>query len=415
MDTGLTRPTPWGKLLGRSQPPRQRLDTILSTPGAANLVPRISVEDFYYLIKDLGVEDSAELLGLASAQQIRGCLDFDVWERDQVVSSRLLRWLRILSGELLPAHFARAAHAIDLELLALLYARFCRIYDQTLGEGPPEDSDLTRHNTPDTFYVIEIDAEPETAQVLEQILDRLYAADASLGRRLVLEAKWGLPSELEESSYRWRSGRMSDLGFIEYFEAVEVYRPLDPYVEREAGRSGPRPVATCQDDTVVLPAVFASSFDSDTFFSRTLEGLEDTSLVENLGAALLALLNRILAADRIDPADIDGVRQTIARAHDTLSLGLEFLADGDLDRSVQVLTEYTLTRIFRVGFSLTVDLSRSARRIAVSPEQEALLEPLLRARPLLPRIMDDPPQSGERPFRTRKDLQRARDFLAGLE
>src|SRR5258708_38963567 len=37
-----------------------------------------------------------------------------------------------------------------------------------------------------------------------------------------------MTSSLEEIAIRWRSGRMSDLGVTDYYEALEVYRELDP-------------------------------------------------------------------------------------------------------------------------------------------------------------------------------------------
>ncbi len=35
-------------------------------------------------------------------------------------------------------------------------------------------------------------------------------------------------AELEETSYRWRAGRMADLGYIDYYEALAVFRPSCP-------------------------------------------------------------------------------------------------------------------------------------------------------------------------------------------
>lgn len=401
---------PWGDLLARSQPPRHRLDVILSDPAAASLVPRLPVEDFYYLVKDLGIDDAGELLALASADQLRGCIDFDVWERDRVVSSRLLRWLRVLADELLPGRFARAIQAVDIEVLALLLARSCHVHDRSVGEEPAEDSTLPRYNTPDTFYCLEFEADNETTQVIEQVIDRLYGTSAEFARRLLLETKWGLASELEESSYRLRSGRMADLGFIEYYEALEAYRYVNPQSAAAVEHTTWRPLGPTEEVTV-LPAVFAWSFGEDSFLTRALRRLVDARLVEHLGATLLALFNRVLAADHVDPADIDAVRDTLSRAHDTLSLGLEQVSGGDLERATVALERAPLLFVFRVGFSLTVDLARVAKRRRDAGDLDPNLDPLLETRPLYPRGLDDPPGGGTRPFRTLADVARADRFL----
>lgn len=411
-DDSLTAATshPWNALLARSQPARQRLDVILSDPSAATLVPRLPVEDFYYLVKDVGLDDAGELLGLASAEQFRTCVDFDIWERDQVVSSRLLSWLRIVVSELLPAGFVRAVHALDLEVLALLLARHCRVYDRSLGEEPEEGSATPRYSTPDTFFIIEIDADRDSTLVIEQLLDRLHAVDAELARRLILEAKWGLVSELEETSYRLRSGRMADLGFIEHYEALEVYRYLDPNTAANVGPARWR--AAGPVEATVLPALFASSFRSESFLTRVLDGIGEARLIEQLGSALLAMLNRVLAADRIDPADIDAVQDTVQRAHDTLSLGLEHLADDHVARGSALLERMPLLQIFRVGYSLTVDLAQRAKQLRQGGSDDANLDPLLEPRPLYPRALDSPPLGGARPFRTVEDVRKVAGYLS---
>jgi hypothetical protein len=402
---------PWAALLARSQPPRQRLDVILSHPAAASLVARMPIEDFYFLVKDLGVADSAELLGFATAEQLRGCLDFDIWERDHVVILRILAWLRVLCSEVAATRFVEAIRAIDIELLAFLFASFARVYDRTLGEEPDEGGTLPSFGTPDTFFTLEIEADSDTTQILEQFLDRLYAVDAELARRILLEAKWGMVSELEESSYRWRSGRMSDLGFIEYYEAIEVYRYLSPQGAGAAPSSRWQAAAPHESPTV-LPAVFAASLASESFLNRVLAQLADARLVEDLGGALLSLLNRVLAADRVDPAELDAVQETVARARDTLSLGLEHLAGGDVPQAAAVLRQRPLIEIFRIGFSLGIDLQREARKLRAAGNQDAAIEPLLGTRPQYPRHLDQPPAAGTRPFCSLADVERVRDWLS---
>jgi hypothetical protein len=286
------------------------------------------------------------------------------------------------------------------------------VHDRTQGEQPDESSTAARYATPDTFFVVEIDTDSDSAQVIERLLERLYSVAADEARRLLLEAKRGLLSELEESSYRLRSGRMADLGFIEYYEALEVYRYVDP---QGVANSEPIPwrLAGPIEDTV-LPALFASPFRGDSFFTRVLREIRAARLIEQLGAVLLALLNRVLSADRVDPADVDAVEAVVQRAHDTLSLGLEHLAEGDIGRGVAFLERLPLIRVFQVGYSLTVDRARRARQLRERGSDDPGLDPLLEPRPLYPRALDVPPTAGARPFRSREDLRRLDQYLSEL-
>ena len=65
------------------------------------------------------------------------------------------------------------------------------------------------------------------AEVIIRLVDSLYRSDKDLARRLLVAATSELDSELEETAYRWQRGRMADLGFADYYEALEVYRELD--------------------------------------------------------------------------------------------------------------------------------------------------------------------------------------------
>ena len=51
-------------------------------------------------------------------------------------------------------------------------------------------------------------------------------------------------AELEEMAYRWRQARMADLGFADYYEALEVYRELDPASVQLGDAAAPAPGAT---------------------------------------------------------------------------------------------------------------------------------------------------------------------------
>jgi len=56
----------WRAVLARSRNPRKRLELVMADPLASSLVPQIPVEDFYYLVRGVGLEDSLEVLRFAS-------------------------------------------------------------------------------------------------------------------------------------------------------------------------------------------------------------------------------------------------------------------------------------------------------------------------------------------------------------
>src|SRR6185436_11846369 len=160
---------------------------------------------------------------------------------------------------------------------------------------------------------------------------------------------------------------------------------------------------------------FAEALGENSLFEQALAGIDDDALLATLSASLVALLNRVLVADRVDAADVELVRETTARVRDTLSLELDHLAGGDGGRAVDLLTQVALTDVFRVGYSLTAALARRARALDRAGVIDPNVDALIGARPLFPGALDAQPVGGERPFRSIADLDVVDVYLKELE
>jgi len=354
----------WRAALARARTSR-RAEALLELPNAEAIVPTLPVQDLYYVIKEVGLADAHDLLALASPAQVRGFLDFDVWEREKLATARAAEWIDALI-DLGPDKLGAAMRAFDVELPSLWLAQHARVYDLSLGEAPPEDTEHLLWPSPDRFFLVEITAEGSAARTTERLLDHLYRADPELGRRVIMGARWELPSELEEMSYRWRSGRLADLGFVDYYEALEIYKYLDPQsvrVGEDTARPEPQPAEG--EPASALPAPLAEAIGEQTFFHRAMNALgpKEPDETARISQNLVTLANQVMAADRIDPADLDGVRGALERALGYLSMGLEYVSRGDLGRAEEALRTIALVRLFRVGVSLTLQLGKLAKTL----------------------------------------------------
>jgi len=413
--------------LGRGRKLR-RADALLEAPNLEAAVRALPGDELYYVLHEIGLAEGADILASATSEQLAVMLDFAIWERDQINPAEYGEWLTAIAS----APFERIGRwmkGIDSELLGLILRRGAAIYDLTQGE-PPEEPEGTFYPTPDGFFVLDVrvtpvvDDGPDPARALIALVDAMYRTDNEFARRIIVGAIGELDAELEESAYRWRQARMADLGFADYYEALEVYRELDPATVRIGdGPARARTVVDARGDGASLrvPTALAERLgDTDgSAFSRAAQKLTAGDELDDLRFALVALTNRVLAADRIAPGDDEAVSAVLDRLLATLDLATERLAQGDDERGAAALRTIPLARLFRLGVSLCGKVKRLALTLRregpfgaqgfnlAETDDATVLESVSRLRPMFPRLLDDPPSAGERPFRHLVDLARA--------
>jgi hypothetical protein len=429
--------SPFRAELGRGRRLR-RADALLAERDVESAVRALPGDELYYVLHELGHEDAAPLLAAATADQLQVVFDFAVWQRDQIEPDALAEWAEAIAHAP-PDRIADWLAGLDAELVALILRRGARIHDITQAPAP-EEPEGTFFPTPDGFFVLDVVGLPpgdaaapasesdqaDRMAVIIRLIDSLYRADKHLARRLLVAAAGEMDSELEEAAYRWQRGRMADLGFADYYEALEVYRELDLAGVRVGEGKPPALRATVDaaagsGDALRVPSALAQRL-TDTGgspFARAAQKLAGGDEIEELRFALVALTNRVLAADRVSPGDDEAVGATLQRLAATLDLALERLAPGDDDRAAAALRTIPLVRLFRSGVTMIGKVRRLALALVrggpfgrqalalAEPEDAAILEPLTRARPLYPRLLDQPPAAGERPFQSLTDLARA--------
>jgi hypothetical protein len=394
----------------------RRVDALLSATDAASEVAALSVTELYLLVREVGFADTHELVALATPEQIRGCLDLDIWDRDRLQTEAMKPWLAaVIEGGF--EKLGQVWERLDNELTALFFARATTIYDLSMEEEPDDSDGCPVVLTPDSFFGVKITApDDDSVRLVHQLVDDLYRADGSgtLARHTLMAARSEPTSELEEMSYRWRAGRLADIGYVDFYDALEVFRPLDPSSveigEGSEDRVGP---ATEGARSVGrLPVPIAERVISRSFLARALDQVHDRDDAERLESAMLVLVNKVLSAARVSPGDSEALSIGGEHALATLALGLETVSRGDVDSAALALRTVSLTRLHRVGYTVTLRLGRLARALApraatAAEPTPSILKALLLRRPFFPRELDTPPQDGPRPFERGDDIRRA--------
>jgi hypothetical protein len=407
--------------LARGQRAR-RSEEIFASDDPPATIAALPPDEFFYVIHELGFPDAMEILVHGTPEQIQAVLDFSLWDRDRVAMTASDEWLAALVEAPVEA-LGKWAQGIDVELLAFLIRQRCRIYDLSLEEVPDEvESPLW--NSPDRLFTLEFLGDQDQVRVTQHLVDALYRYSPDLMRRLLVGMRSENDAEMEETAYRWRAGRMADLGFVDFQEALLAYQELDPTAvhigsERTPSvRSQSEPV---DDVHLRLPMVVTERLSGKTPFARAVAGLQTREEAAELHYALVALCNRVLSADQINPSDEEAIRGVLDRLSATLDLAIEFLARGDSEREVAAVRSIPILTLHRLGTSLIGKLRRLAIALrrknpfaVLAPaldifetEDAEILASLTRTRPLFPQLLDEPAAAGQRPFATLADIAKA--------
>jgi hypothetical protein len=415
-------PGPLARLRAQLAGPRgaRKVDALLSTPDPEAAVAVLPVTELFELISELGLDDAADIVHLATPEQIRGCLDLEIWDRDAARMELARPWL----AALIDAGYEKVSQVfagLDAEWRALFLQRHAQIWDLTLGEEPPEDTADPLYFTVDRFFALELLGDEDTQRLLRQLLDDLYRGDPDVARHTLMAARSEPPAELEEQAMRWRAGRLADLGFLDYYESLELFRPLDADAVAIGEGTEDRIGSVVDTDATAadLPIAVAEHVLARSFLARAWDRVDDPAEHERLEAALVLVVNKILSAARARPGDPASLRAGADYATATISLGLEVLTRGDIDRAATALGSVALGRLFRVGYTVGARLARLAHGLAsrtrtAGEPAAAVIAALTQPRPWFARILDEPGRIGIRPFESQADVRRVAEVLARL-
>ncbi len=356
-----------------SLPPEKALDRILSDPRAVELVHSFPEQDLYFLIHDIGPEDSLPLLSLASDNQWEHIIDLEVWLRDTIDIKSVTRWMSLLM-EADPKRFFRWVLEEKLEFMEFYLFRNIEIRVREHDQDP-SDFGQDFFTLDETYYIrfIEVPSESESEklsdeqrkQFIEKLLERFAGFDHRIYHKILLEASSVIPAESEENSYKWRSARLAEKGFLPFDEAVGIYQSLKPQALREKVA---KPKSGIADDPIPLPVPQYpfNMFKADNHFTRALAILDPEAALQDVQTEFANLCNQIIVADQKTVRERDDLQTIVSKACGYISIGLEQLEKDkkrvDPRQVAAILQKYPLSQIFKVGFGSALELKWQAEK-----------------------------------------------------
>jgi Family of unknown function (DUF6178) len=386
---------------------RQKIDLLLEAPDPLALVRAIPPQELYLALLEVGPDDAAEVVALASPEQFRHFVDLSAWPRSDEGprEGEIIHWLRLAREGAGGRHLGRIRAQItglDIELLALVLRRELTVHELSEDHQPDPANPNLAWYTSDRRFLLEFATERDF-ETLRQLIEDLYAQEPFAAGRLLETIRWEVPTELEETARRWREGRLRDLGVPGFEEALSFYA---------------RPATRPSDDVQAGPGT-ALAVLPRPILDTALDLLNGAEL-DTAEEALVYAVNAALVANRVSLNEANDVREQLADARATLSLGLEVLSSGDPQKAANVLVEKPVREIFQTAMGEAYKLQTKARKVAAAlrlPQAqvttlldeplESALQGMLKIRP----VIHEPGKRRPRAFGTRSDLLLAQSYL----
>ncbi|MBW2604343.1 MAG: hypothetical protein JRE28_08510 [Deltaproteobacteria bacterium] len=361
-----------------SLPPEKMLNSILNSKQSTALVHSFSEEDFYFLIHNIGIEDSHPLLYLASSRQWEYIVDLEVWQKDRIELASITRWFDLLF-KVDPNRFIKWSLDQKTEFMEFYLSKNIEVKIRETDQDPSElgDAFITLD---DIFYVRFID-EPIAVEsdgnesyetnkkhrdaFLLKYLKTLADNHHIAYQNVLMESSVIISAESEEEAYRLRNVRLAEKGFLPYEEAIGIYQPMKV---RDFKIQENKFITENPDRKlfVPVPLYHTGVIEEENHFTAALKNIKSEDVFEQIQTEFAGLCNQIISADRKTIREKDELKRMVKKACGYLNIGLEKLTEDDdepdIDHFASLIQNHSLSSIFRLGFGFALELKWRAEK-----------------------------------------------------
>ncbi|UCD89209.1 MAG: hypothetical protein JSW04_12375 [Desulfobacterales bacterium] len=354
------------------------LDAILDSSQPAALVHSFSEEDFFFLIHDIGIEDSYQLLTLASDRQWEYIVDLETWEKDRIELASVTRWFDLLF-KVDPSRFIRWFLEQKTEFIEYYLYKNIEVKIRETDQDPSDfgDAFFTLDDIfyirflDDSFYVSphengsDKDIKAQREAFLFKFLKMLSAFDHVTYQKILMESSSLIPAETEEEEYRLRSMRLAEKGFLPYEEAIGLYQPLSV---KQFKKKSPKFTTKDPERKLLLPLPIypTGMIEKEHLFANALKRIDIDDILEQVQNEFAGLCNRLVAADQKTVREKEKLKPIVQKACGYINIGLEGLIEDDgvfdVNRCSKLIQKYSLANIFKVGYGYALNLKWHAEK-----------------------------------------------------
>ncbi|MBI4382574.1 MAG: hypothetical protein HY579_00890 [Nitrospinae bacterium] len=338
---------------------RERLDMLFLSPRGIETVRALPPEEIYYMVKEMGEQETLPILSVISEDQLQYIFDVEWWLEDKFLPQRALHWLALLDQcsdpQALNWFLTEEFEPKVMVLQSLI--KVCKRDEMTdRYEGTEDLPHITLDGVYDIYFKV-----PEARPALEKTLKLLRTDCEKVYLSLMEAAIWYPVTPTVESAYRWRVFRAAERGIPEFEEAIAIYSRLDP----EALKTGtPSPEDFSEGGKyAAAPRYPLADADGSAFFGQCLGLIADAARTEAIRWELVYLANKVIVADRRDPSTLETQTAVMRKVLGYVNIGLEAGAEGDIHKGEKLLERAWIQSLFQAGYGQLLHLKWQAETL----------------------------------------------------
>ena len=298
----------------------------------------------YRFLQEKSPETCLQLLPLLSDEQFVRLFDYDIWQRERLSPQAALRWLdlyhRIGSRELLH-RFRSLDEEYQLVIMSSLVG--LTTHEELEQLSPQQQDCYTPLPCHKLYYTVKSE-QTEVREIVSACIETWLRQDLEWTYAMLTQAAGCLANEQEMLMLQFRTARMEEDGYVSSTEGNKIFVPIDLDDYRQRWQSTPLPVLAAQamtEDWFTQVIAYVNS-----------QRLYDADIQERVQLKLLFCSNTLCAATLTEISDRRGVKQMLQQTHAIVGLALDYLSEGDLQRSAEILAAEHSHVLFRVGMTL---------------------------------------------------------------
>ncbi|MCH7623132.1 MAG: hypothetical protein IIB46_03530 [Nitrospinae bacterium] len=339
-------------------PDNQKQNLLILSEKAMEVVRVLPPEEIYQMIKVIGEEDALPVLSLVNDDQLQFIFDLEWWIGDKFQPKRALEWLDLLDQCDEPK-IIEWFITEEFDQKVMLMQALIKVYKKDEMTDSYEGTEELPHYTPDGVY--DIFFTTEKFEPVKKLLMLLVASHPSVFYSLMEAVIWYPLTLTVEKAYQWRMSRTSERGIPDIEEAMGVYSHLDP---ESVKLQVPDPENFLDAEIYQLPPQYLLAHtDSSTFLGQCVTLLQDHNRLDAIHWELVCLANKVMVADREDPANLENREKVFRKVLGYINIGLDLAAEGDPGKGRKLLQRTWMQFLFQAGYRRLMSLKWKAETL----------------------------------------------------